>query len=79
MSEKVVSVKQLNMYVKSLIESDANLFRITVRGEISNFKNHYSSGHLYFTLKDNDASIQCVMFRSYAQGIKFDVCDGMQV
>lgn len=79
MSEQVVSVKQLNMYVKSLIESDANLFRITVKGEISNFKNHYSSGHLYFTLKDNDASIQCVMFRSYAQGIKFDVCDGMQV
>lgn len=79
MSEQVVSVKQLNMYVKSLIESDANLFRITVKGEISNFKNHYSSGHLYFTLKDNDASIQCVMFRSYAQSIKFDVCDGMQV
>jgi len=79
MSEQVVSVKQLNMYVKSLIESDANLLRITVKGEILNFKNHYSSGHLYFTLKDNDASIRCVMFRSYAQRVKFDACDGMQV
>ncbi len=78
-NENVLSVKQLNFYVKSLIEGDTRLNAISITGEISNFKNHYSSGHLYFTLKDNDASIRCVMFKGYAQYVKFDVSDGMQV
>lgn len=52
---------------------------VWVRGEISNFKNHYASGHLYFTLKDSDASIRCVMFRSYASAVKFEPQDGVQV
>ncbi len=76
---QTVSVKQLNMFVKSLIEGDTRLNDIYVTGEISNFKNHYSSGHLYFTLKDNDASIRCVMFRSYASRVKFDLKDGIKV
>ena len=62
-----------------MIEGDIRLSNVLVRGEISNFKNHYSSGHLYFSLKDNDATIKCVMFRSYAGGVKFRIEDGMQV
>ncbi len=76
---QTVTVKQLNLYVKSLVEGDIRLNDIYVTGEISNFKNHYASGHLYFTLKDKDASIRCVMFRSYASKVKFSVSDGMKV
>ena len=74
-----LSVKQLNLFVKSLIEGDVRLNNVYVTGEISNFKNHYASGHLYFTLKDNDASIRCVMFRTYAQRVKFQAQDGLKV
>lgn len=76
---RAVTVKQLNLYAKSLIEGDVRLCDIYVTGEISNFKNHYASGHLYFTLKDNDAAIRCVMFRSYTSQIKFKVEDGLKV
>lgn len=79
MEKVALSVKQLNLYVRSLIEGDVRLADVLVEGEISNFKNHYSSGHLYFTLKDNDASIRCVMFRSFASRIKFEVGDGVKV
>lgn len=79
MPDSVINVKQLNLYVRSLIEGDVRLTNITVLGEISNFKNHYSSGHWYFTLKDNDAAIKCVMFRANATRVKFDVFDGLQV
>ena len=79
MNNNVLSVRQLNLYVRSLIEGDFRLANVTVTGEISNFKNHYSSGHLYFTLKDNDASVRCVMFKSYASRVKFDIEDGLQV
>lgn len=79
MEKPALTVKQLNLYVRSLIEGDVRLNDILVSGEISNFKNHYSSGHLYFTLKDNDASIRCVMFRSFTSKIKFKVEDGVKV
>lgn len=79
MQTSALTVKQLNLYVRSLIEGDFRLSNVLVQGEISNFKNHYSSGHLYFSLKDNDAAIRCVMFRSYANGVKFRAQDGMQV
>lgn len=79
MPENVIGVKQLNLYVRSLLEGDVRLLNISVLGEISNFKNHYSSGHWYFTLKDNDASIRCVMFRGNASKVYFDVSDGLQV
>ena len=79
MERSVLSVKQLNMYVKSLVEGDARLAFISIKGEISNFKNHFSSGHFYFTLKDNDAAIRCVMFRSFASSVKFRPEDGMEV
>ncbi|MBR3908989.1 MAG: exodeoxyribonuclease VII large subunit [Clostridia bacterium] len=74
-----VSVRQLNLYAKSLIEGDLRLNDVYVRGEISNFKNHYASGHLYFTLKDNDAAIRCVMFKGYTSQIRFRVEDGLKV
>lgn len=74
-----LSVKQLNLFVKSLIEGDVRLNNVAVTGEISNFKNHYQSGHFYFTLKDSDASIRCVMFKTYASRVKFAVNDGLKV
>ena len=74
-----LSVKQLNFYVKSLIEGDPHLSSVLVEGEISNLKNHYASGHIYFTLKDNDATINCVMFRSFVSQIKFAPENGQKV
>lgn len=79
MRDSAISVKQLNLYVKSLIESDKRLNRVAVLGEISNFKNHYSSGHWYFTLKDNDASVRCVMFKSSNLRVGFEPQDGSSV
>ena len=79
MQRTALTVKQLNLYVRSLIEGDLRLSDVLVTGELSNFKNHYQSGHLYFTLKDKDASIRCVMFRSYAARLKFSPQDGMSV
>ncbi len=79
LSDNSISVRQLNLYVKALIEGDERLSFISVTGEISNFKNHYASGHWYFTLKDADAAIRCVMFRSAAVRVKADISDGMLV
>lgn len=75
----VLSVKQLNSYVKSLLESDNHLSSFYLSGEISNFKDHYQSGHLYFSLKDSDAVIKAVMFRFSAAHLKFKPQDGMKV
>ena len=74
-----ITVSQLNTYVKSLIENDVRLMNVSVSGEISNYKYHFSSGHWYFTLKDQNASIRCVMFRSSAARVKFSVTDGLAV
>ncbi len=76
---QALSVKQLNLFVKSLIEGDPRLCNVTVMGEISNFKHHFQSGHFYFTLKDSDASIRCVMFKGNALRVKFNACDGQKV
>ncbi len=71
-----VTVKQLNLYVKSLLEGDKHLQSVTVTGELSGYKNHYASGHCYFTLKDKDAAVPCVMFRTYASQLDFQPHDG---
>ncbi len=63
MSDRTVTVTQLTSYLKTILLRDENLKNVLVRGEISNFK-HHSSGHMYFTLKDEGASIRCVMFRN---------------
>lgn len=79
MQPQKLTVRQLNMYVRSLLEGDVNLASITLVGELSGFKNHYSSGHWYFTLKDSDASVKSVMFKGNALRVKFLPSDGQQV
>ncbi len=79
MSPVVVTVTQLNSYIKSLIEGDNRLNFISIRGEISNFKRHFASGHIYFTLKDNSSTLKCVMFKSNAVRINIELKEGMQV
>lgn len=75
----ILSVTQLNKYIKSYFDSDQNLLNVFLSGEISNFTNHYRTGHFYFTLKDDDSMIKAVMFRSNASRIKFMPEDGMKV
>lgn len=75
----ILTVSQVNTYVKLLLDSDETLQYLWMRGEISNFKNHYSTGHLYFSLKDEGGLIRSVMFRSQAQGLRFVPADGMKV
>ncbi len=74
----ILSVSQLNGYIKNLLEADRNLRALWVEGEISNFKAH-SSGHLYFVLKDKNAAVKVVMFRSRTGKIKFRPENGQQV
>ena len=77
-AEMIFSVSELNEYVAALLSADPNLRSVRVRGEISGFKRH-SSGHLYFSLKDANAVVQCVMFRQYALRMTFRPEDGQQV
>ena len=69
--DKVISVTGLNYYVKSLLEEDINLADIAVEGEISNFVNHYKSGHYYLALKDDKSLIKTVMFSAYNKKLTF--------
>lgn len=72
------TVTELNTYVKNLLDGDETLTAVFVTGEISNF-NRYPSGHLYLTLKDENAAIRAVMFESYVQRLRFAPEDGMKV
>ena len=76
--DNTLTVGELTRYVKMLMDNDALLSAVSVQGEISNLKYH-SSGHLYFTLKDGEAEISAVMFRSAAMNLKMVARDGMQV
>ena len=78
MKYNAVTVTQLNKYLKDRFDEDENLNAILVKGEISNFKNHYT-GHLYFTLKDENSLIKCIMFKSYAEKLNFKPKAGMKV
>ncbi len=73
-----ITVTELNKYIKEKIDQDEYLNNILVKGEISNFKNHYT-GHMYFTLKDENCLVKCIMFKSYAQKLNFVPKDGMKV
>ncbi len=75
----VLTIAQLNAYVKQLIDGDGLLANVFVKGEISNFTNHYKTGHFYFTLKDPDSLIRAVMFKSAAAKLKFLPENGMKV
>lgn len=73
------SISEINGYIKLLVEEEALLQDVYAVGEISNFKNHYATGHFYFTLKDENSEIRAIMFRSFANKIKFKPEDGMRV
>ena len=73
-----ITVTDLNRYIKNKIDGDEYLNNVLVKGEISNFKHHYT-GHMYFTLKDENSLIKCIMFKTYTPNLKFVPKDGMKV
>jgi len=75
---RIYSIKELNRYIKLKLESDPLLGDIWLRGEISNFT-HHSSGHMYFTLKDSDSRLKCIMFASHNRSLPFIPKEGMKV
>ena len=73
-----ISVSELNNYIKDKIGNDEFLNNVYIKGEISNFKHHYT-GHMYFTLKDENSLIKCIMFKTYTTNLNFIPKDGMKV
>lgn len=73
-----ITVTALNRYIKTIVDNDERLNMVYIKGEISNFKNHYT-GHMYFTLKDENSLIKCVMFKTYTSNLNFTPKDGMSV
>ena len=78
MAEKILSITQLNEYIRCMMDSDSLLSGVAVSGEISNYK-LYPSGHHYFTLKDDNASLKCVMFKGNAFRLRFRPENGMKI
>ena len=78
MSNKIYTVTELNKYIKGIIDEDALLSEVYVSGELSNYK-IYPSGHHYFTMKDQEGALRCVMFRGAASSVKFRPDNGMKV
>ncbi len=77
--QNAMTVTQLNEYIKRLIDGNPVLADVHVKGEISNFKNHYSTGHFYFTIKDEGGMIRAIMFKSQASKLRFIPEDGMKI
>ena len=75
----ILTVSQLNTYIKALIDGSAPLKKIYISGEISNFTYYYRTGHMYLTLKDEKSQLKAVMFASYAERLKFEPRNGMKV
>ena len=78
MNENYVTISELTKYIKSNFDNDMYLRKVYIKGEISNFKNH-TTGHFYFSLKDETSRINAVMFNRDARNIKFLPKDGMKV
>ncbi|MGN1166247.1 MAG: exodeoxyribonuclease VII large subunit [Lachnospiraceae bacterium] len=78
MARNVYSVKQVNAYIRNMFAQDYMLNRIYVKGEVSNLKYH-TSGHIYFSLKDESGTIACVMFAGQRSGLSFRMSEGQQV
>ena len=78
MAQEVISITQLNEYIRGRMDADALLNAVAVRGEISNYK-LYPSGHHYFTLKDESSALKCVMFKGNALRLRFRPENGMKV
>jgi len=78
MADKIFSVSELNQYIRSIMDEDPLLASVYVRGELSNYK-VYPSGHHYFTMKDQEGSLRCVMFRGNASRLRFKPESGMKV
>lgn len=78
MAQQILSITQINEYIRTMMDGDALLTGVAVRGEISNYK-VYPSGHHYFTLKDEGAALKCVMFKSSAVRLRFRPDNGMKV
>ena len=76
--EEVSTVSQVNMYIKNMFVRDYALLQLRVKGEISNCKYH-SSGHIYFTIKDQSSQLSCVMFATYTRGLTFRMKEGQSV
>lgn len=79
MSVGILTVSQINFYIKSVVDGDPRLKSVFVSGEVSNFTRHYKSGHLYFSLKDDKSVVKSVMFSSAASRLRFEPGDGMKV
>ena len=77
MEPKIATVSQINGYVKKILDHNIILNNVWIKGEISNFKHHYS-GHLYITLKDEGGVLKAVMFRGSAQSLNFEPSDGCE-
>ena len=78
MAQQVLSITQINEYIRGMMDTDSLLAGVAVRGEISNYK-VYPSGHHYFTLKDEGAALKCVMFRGNAGRLRFRPDNGMKI
>lgn len=78
MKPEPITVTQLNSYIKNKMANDEYLNTVYIKGEISNYKHHYT-GHLYFTLKDENSLIKCIMFKTYTSHLDFEPKDGMKV
>jgi len=78
MKMKVLKVTEVNSYIKRIFDNDFILSNLSVEGEISNLKYH-SSGHIYFSLKDENSKINCVMFKSDAMSVDFKLADGIKI
>ena len=78
MDIKAISVEELNKYIKNKLDNDEYLNNVIVKGEISNFKLHYT-GHMYFTLKDEKSLIKCILFKGYTAHLSFIPKDGMKI